>query len=109
LIDDVMNKAQENTKLWNKDPSEAIKRAAEDLVTKHIGNILNAIPNRPPYVKPPHVSFEQNVKLARTAIKKALSLKNDPRLKYLNDPDNAMDELEDLFEELKEVYEEKKI
>jgi hypothetical protein len=108
LIEDVMNQAQEDKKFWNKEKRLAIKLAAQDLVTKHIADPFTSIVQSSGYVKPPHVTVGQNIKLARTSLKKALLQKDDPRLKYLDDPDNVIEELEDLLEEVKYLYKEKK-
>jgi hypothetical protein len=108
LIENVMNKAQENIKIWDKNPSLAIALAAEELVQIHKDDPLTSILNVPRYVKPPHVVIGQNVKLAVTAFKKALLQKDNPRLKHLDDPNNTIEELEDLLEDLKDLYNEKK-
>jgi hypothetical protein len=107
LIENVMNKAQEDIKLWDKNPSEAIKATAMLLVKKHIDDPLTSILKSPGYVKPTFVAAKQNYKSAATYMKKLLDNLAKPELKYLVDSEINPDDLIDLAEEIKHRIREK--
>lgn len=107
LIENVINKAQEDIKDWDKNPSIAITIAAKELVKKHMDDPLTSILKSPRYVKPTFVAAKQNYKSATTYMKKLLDNLDKPELKYLVDSEINPDDLVDLAEEIKHRIREK--